>query len=250
MQPEALPPAGDWERQEASSGSPAECRDLSWKRRSSERLDGQLGRVWTWRQGVCRSRDGDQAGRLLPVRDRPAGHPCPPEVGHAAAWSTSRRGRRGSASTTNASMPSSPCSASSSRTRPACNLTQGPITVFDGSNYAGDARILDLQPNEERLLSYAIDLGTEVEAVPHADNGRRTAVKILKGILLHDQTKVREIEDLHAEEPLRAGPPRPDRAPLPPRIPSHQHRQARWSGRGRLSLPGQACPKARRSSRP
>src|SRR5205814_7029668 len=52
-------------------------------------------------------------------------------------------------------------------------LTQGPITVFDGSNYAGDARILDLQPNEERLLSYAIDLGTEVEAVPHRSEERR-----------------------------------------------------------------------------
>jgi hypothetical protein len=38
------------------------------------------------------------------------------------------------------------------------HLMQGPITVFEGSTYAGDARILDLQPNEERLLSYAIDL--------------------------------------------------------------------------------------------
>ena len=46
------------------------------------------------------------------------------------------------------------------------HLMQGPITVFEGSNYAGDARILDLQPNEERLLSYAVDLGTEVNPVP------------------------------------------------------------------------------------
>ena len=50
---------------------------------------------------------------------------------------------------------------------------QGPITVFEGSNYAGDARILDLQPNEERLLSYAVDLGTEVE--PGRQDGNRTA---------------------------------------------------------------------------
>ena len=41
-------------------------------------------------------------------------------------------------------------------------LTQGPITVFEGSVYAGDTRVLDLQPDEERLVSYAIDLGTEV----------------------------------------------------------------------------------------
>ncbi len=70
-------------------------------------------------------------------------------------------------------------------------LTQGPITVFEGSNYAGDSRILDLQPNEERLLSYAIDLGTEVEAVPHADNGKLTAVKIEKGIMI-TTTKLKE----------------------------------------------------------
>jgi hypothetical protein len=42
-------------------------------------------------------------------------------------------------------------------------LTQGPITVYDGGSYAGDTRILDLEPKEERLLSYALDQGTEVK---------------------------------------------------------------------------------------
>ncbi len=71
------------------------------------------------------------------------------------------------------------------------HLMQGPITVFEGSNYAGDARILDLQPNEERLLSYAIDLGTEVNPVPSSDNGRLTAVKAVKGVV-YTTTKIRE----------------------------------------------------------
>ena len=71
------------------------------------------------------------------------------------------------------------------------HLMQGPITVFEGSNYAGDARILDVEPNEERLISYAVDLGTEVNAVPSADNGRLVQVKVVKGIL-HSQTKLRE----------------------------------------------------------
>ena len=71
------------------------------------------------------------------------------------------------------------------------HLMQGPITVFEGSNYAGDARILDLQPNEERLLSYAVDLGTEVNPVPSSDNGRITKVKINKG-LIYSETKLRE----------------------------------------------------------
>ncbi len=39
------------------------------------------------------------------------------------------------------------------------HLNQGPITVFEGSVYAGDTRVLDVQPNEERIVSYAIDLG-------------------------------------------------------------------------------------------
>jgi hypothetical protein len=71
------------------------------------------------------------------------------------------------------------------------HLMQGPITVFEGSNYAGDARILDLQPNEERLISYAVDLGTEVNPVPSSDNGRLTQVKAVKGIL-YTTTKLRE----------------------------------------------------------
>ena len=41
-------------------------------------------------------------------------------------------------------------------------LTQGPITVYEGQTYAGDTRTLDLQPGEERLLSYAVDQGSEV----------------------------------------------------------------------------------------
>ncbi|MSQ96847.1 MAG: hypothetical protein EXR98_20155 [Gemmataceae bacterium] len=43
-------------------------------------------------------------------------------------------------------------------------LTQGPITVYDGGVFGGDTRILDLQPGEERFLSYALDQGTEVKA--------------------------------------------------------------------------------------
>ena len=71
------------------------------------------------------------------------------------------------------------------------HLSQGPITVFEGSNYAGDSRILDVEPNEERLLSYAVDLGMEVNPVLSSDNGRITAVKVVKGIL-YSTTKLRE----------------------------------------------------------
>jgi len=63
------------------------------------------------------------------------------------------------------------------------HLMQGPITVFENSSYAGDARILDLQPKEERLISYAIDLGVEVEPVVHESKDHIIQVKVVKGVL-------------------------------------------------------------------
>jgi hypothetical protein len=71
------------------------------------------------------------------------------------------------------------------------HLNQGPITVFEGSTYAGDTRVLDVQPNEERLLAFAIDLGTEVDPQNGPGTSRLTAVKAVKGIVT-TTTKVRE----------------------------------------------------------
>jgi hypothetical protein len=62
-------------------------------------------------------------------------------------------------------------------------LTQGPVTVFEGSVYAGDTRVLDLQPDEQRLVSYAVDLGTEVAVKPGNGASRITSVKAVKGII-------------------------------------------------------------------
>ncbi|HKB37946.1 MAG TPA: hypothetical protein VKD72_15980, partial [Gemmataceae bacterium] len=63
------------------------------------------------------------------------------------------------------------------------NLMQGPVTIYEGGAYAGDARIMDLQPGEERLLSYAIDLGSEVKTSDKGAPERLTAVKVFKGIV-------------------------------------------------------------------
>ena len=71
------------------------------------------------------------------------------------------------------------------------HLNQGPITVFEGSVYAGDTRVLDVSPNEERLLSYAIDLGTEVDPKAGAGAQKITSVKAVKGIVT-TVTKVTE----------------------------------------------------------
>jgi hypothetical protein len=63
------------------------------------------------------------------------------------------------------------------------HLNQGPITVFEGSLYAGDTRVLDVQPNEERIVSYAIDLGTEVDPQIGPGTQKITNVKAVKGIV-------------------------------------------------------------------
>jgi len=73
------------------------------------------------------------------------------------------------------------------------HLMQGPITVFEGSTYAGDARIMDLQPNDERLVSYAMDLGTEVNPVPSSDNGRILSIKAVAGVV-QTQVKNRQVK--------------------------------------------------------
>src|SRR5262249_24378900 len=63
------------------------------------------------------------------------------------------------------------------------NLMQGPVTVYERGSYAGDARVPDLQPGEERLLSYAIDLGSEVKASDKTTPDQLVSVKVAKGIV-------------------------------------------------------------------
>jgi hypothetical protein len=63
------------------------------------------------------------------------------------------------------------------------HLLQGPITVLDGQAYAGDARIDNLPPGQERLLSYAIDLHVLVNATPRPEESVIQTGKIVKGVL-------------------------------------------------------------------
>ena len=64
------------------------------------------------------------------------------------------------------------------------NLMQGPVTVYDGGVYAGDARVEDLVPGSERLVSYAVDLDVEVapRTEPHPEE--IVSVKLAKGTLV------------------------------------------------------------------
>jgi len=71
-------------------------------------------------------------------------------------------------------------------------LMQGPMTVFDGNSYAGDGRIEDLAPGQERLISYALDLKAEVE--PKSEGGQQelVTVSLRKGVLLATQKLLEE----------------------------------------------------------
>jgi hypothetical protein len=64
------------------------------------------------------------------------------------------------------------------------HLMQGPVTVFDGGVYAGDARIPDLPPGSDRLLSYALDLDLEVAPTSDSRPQNLISARIDKGVLI------------------------------------------------------------------
>ena len=95
------------------------------------------------------------------------------------------------------------------------HLMQGPITVFEAGAYAGDARIEDLAPGADRLLSYGVDLATEVDPQSGAGRNDLLTVIVRKGAIIatrkyseektysirsHDQKK----KTLIIEHPYRA----------------------------------------------
>ena len=63
------------------------------------------------------------------------------------------------------------------------HLMQGPITVYDDGAYAGDAQIQDLPPKSERLISYAMDLDTEVAPSDKGQPTNLVSCKLVKGTL-------------------------------------------------------------------
>ena len=73
------------------------------------------------------------------------------------------------------------------------HLMQGPVTVFDANTYAGDARIDDLAPEQDRLISYGVDLRAEVESRATAPLGEVTKVVIRHGTVVLTRKLVQEM---------------------------------------------------------
>jgi hypothetical protein len=61
-------------------------------------------------------------------------------------------------------------------------LDDGSLTVIDGDAYAGEALMQRLKPSEERLISFALDLGTLVNVQEEEDQRPTYMVKIHNGV--------------------------------------------------------------------
>ena len=70
------------------------------------------------------------------------------------------------------------------------HLLQGPVSVFDGGAYAGDAQLTQLPPGEHRLLSFALDLPVTVDPKAQRDESQIVGGRIVDGVLWATQARV------------------------------------------------------------
>ena len=112
----------------------------------------------------------------------------------------------------------------------ALHLMQGPITLFDSGTYAGDARIEDLPPGQDRLISYALDLKTEVEPKLEGGTQELVTVSLKKGTVLisrrlvEDRTYLVKNHDTKAKTVLIEQPYRVDWKLAEPKEPAERTR--------------------------
>lgn len=112
----------------------------------------------------------------------------------------------------------------------ALHLMQGPITLFDSGTYAGDARIEDLPPGQDRLISYALDPKTEVEPKLEGGTQELATVSLKKGTMLisrrlvEDRTYLVKNHDAKTKTVLIEQPYRADWKLAEPKEPTERTR--------------------------
>jgi hypothetical protein len=95
-------------------------------------------------------------------------------------------------------------------------LDGGPITVYDGGAYAGEALMETLKQNDKRLISYAVDLGTRITEAFDSSSAVVTEIHAVHGVLTTqlsaEETRTYTIRNvdhkaktLIIEHPLRNG---------------------------------------------
>lgn len=72
------------------------------------------------------------------------------------------------------------------------HLSGGPITVFRDGIYAGDAQITNLQPQEDRLISYAVDLDLVADRKAPRFHQETLSVSAKSGVLVITRKQRRE----------------------------------------------------------
>lgn len=105
-------------------------------------------------------------------------------------------------------------------------LEAGSMTVIDGNAYAGEALMERLKAKEQRLISFALDLGTSIRVRPKQDREPARLVKALNGVLqvhyFQTEEKVYSISNqadrpkvVYIEFPIRYGWELSDNSPKP-----------------------------------
>jgi hypothetical protein len=98
----------------------------------------------------------------------------------------------------------------------ALTLESGSMTVLDGDAYAGEALMERLKPKEERLISFALDLGTHINVRDKVDRQPARIVKVVNGVLqvhyFQAEQKTYEVSNqtdkpktMYIEFPIRQG---------------------------------------------
>lgn len=111
----------------------------------------------------------------------------------------------------------------------------GSLTVIDRDAYAGEALMERLKPKEQRLISFALDLGTSVRVRNNADREPAKLVKVVNGVLevhfFQTNEKIYQIENqtdkpkvLYVEYPVRDGWTLTDDTPKPDYTTQRYHR--------------------------
>ena len=105
-------------------------------------------------------------------------------------------------------------------------LENGSLTVIDGNAYAGEALMERLKPKEQRLISFALDLGTNVVVRNTGDREPAKLIKAVNGVLqvhyFRGEQKTYEITNqtdrkktVYIEYPIREGWELSDDSPKP-----------------------------------
>jgi hypothetical protein len=193
----------------------------------AERL-GALGR--DLKQGVAAAAEGGQSGELFQYSIKTPVSLARQKSAMLAIITQAVEGRK--LSIYNESVqPKHPLNGFRLKNTTPLYLMQGPVTVFDDHAYAGDARIDDLAPGQDRLISYALDLKVEVE--PQGQGGRQdlVAVRLRRGMLISNRknTEARAYvvrnRDRKKKDVLIEHPFRDDWTLVEPSEPSERTRQ-------------------------